>query len=789
MEAPDIKQKILETLINVNTAIKNLRVYPASSAKIKAIIEKIHLNLTVVLQAESPLVMQKSEHGLLLGAEELKKPGEDIWQVDAFAKLLQEFGVENIVIEQNLSKEELTAFLETFAKKPKDVQSVENLRKVFDQKKITHIFLNKEMVSAPAKQEPGKHQILSPLDITDDKIIQSFLSANKEEVDEIEKIEQAVEKADLFLKTFQSRLANITQQQTSFSDEHAAERITSMLSTMDRATSSLEKDERERIVQQISGSISAMGPGITGRIKNQNISNLFGGALTKHLFKETSEHERVGSLFPDLDIALGHKGRSAASQSDAALKEATKPVVPANSAVTRPAQQQPQAAEPQKKADKIDNAELLKEKVRGFIKDEQKPLDETLLADMPVIFDQLDADKEHEMMALIISRLVNSLTEKNQEIRTKSSAALADIIGLLTPERRLKLLERLSPMLVEWIKFETLSTYAYKRICDHLKNLVQNLIEERRFGEALPILDVFSCISAGIIEKNNKAHEISLGIVRALATEANINVLLKTFNSSANDPEKQFEAGSVLVRLGDLAMNRILDVLRGKTASDERVRIIKLFLGLGIRAIPVIRDRLSKPAPWYYLRNMAYIMGHVGNETSAEALKPLLIHENKQLRNEALKSIYKTGGAQRGPILLEVLDYADDQFKLDIVEALGNAKSTQAVTELLKMLDERKTVSADLRDDFEEKICAALGNIGAPEALPLLRKISKASFMSRYAKKVKIAAGLAAVSISRKQGEGNKKGEEEKQTPGDKSSTALNIPLDERDAISEQRLD
>ena len=61
--------------------------------------------------------------------------------------------------------------------------------------------------------------------------------------------------------------------------------------------------------------------------------------------------------------------------------------------------------------------------------------------------------------------------------------------------------------------------------------------------------------------------------------------------------------------------------------------------------------------------------------------------------------------------------------------------------------------------------------------------------MSRYAKKVKIAAGLAAVSISRKQGEGNKKGEEEKQTPGDKSSTALNIPLDERDAISEQRLD
>ncbi|HPD56323.1 MAG TPA: hypothetical protein P5294_08525 [Smithellaceae bacterium] len=778
------KQKMLDVLISVNTAIKNMRVYPASSAKIKDIIDKIHQNFSGMLQAESPLVLQKSGHGLLLGTEELKKPGEDIWQVDAFAKLLREFGIDTLIIEKNISKEELTAFLETIAKMSKNIQSVEDLRRIFDQKKITHVLLNKETVPAPAAPEAGKHQILSPLDITDDKIIQSFLRANKEEADEIEKIEQAVEKADFLLKTFQSRLADITQPQTSFSVGHAAERIAGMLSTMDKVTSFLEKAEKERIAEQISGSISALGPDIVEWLKNQNVGNFFGGALTKHLFKETSAPQPAETLFPDLDITAGPKSRSTAPQSDGALNEITKPVMLAKSNITKHAPQQTEDTGRQNKTGQTDQAAQLKEKVRGFLRDDPKSLfDEKLLADMPVIFDQLDAEKEHEMMASIISRLVNSLTEKNEDIRAKSSAALADIIGLLTPERRIKLLERLSPMLVNWIKFETSSTYAYRKICDYLKNLTQSLIEERRFGDALPILDVFSCISAGIIEKNDKAHEISLNIVRSLATESNINVLLKTFNTSAKDPEKQFEAGSVLVRLGDLAMNRILDVLRGKTDSDERVRIIKLFLGLGQRAIPVIRDRLSKPAPWYYLRNMAYIMGHVGNESSAESLKPLLIHENKQLRNEALRSIYKTGGAQRGPILLEVLAYADDQFKLDIVEALGNAKSAEAVPELLKMLEERKAVSSDLRDDFEEKICVALGFIGAPEALPLLKKISKTSFISRYAKKVKIAAGLAAVSINKKQEEMRKKAE-----AGEKPITELSIPLDEKESLKEKQL-
>ncbi|MBE3115682.1 HEAT repeat domain-containing protein, partial [Candidatus Bathyarchaeota archaeon] len=397
----------------------------------------------------------------------------------------------------------------------------------------------------------------------------------------------------------------------------------------------------------------------------------------------------------------------------------------------------------------------LKETLRSFPKDDQKAfLDEPLMLDLPKLFEQLDAQKEHETMAIIINRLVGNLFSKNADVRSQASTALADIFAGLSHEQQNKLIEKLSTQLIDWIKIEPLATIAYKKICDNLKDLVHNFIRQGRFAEAIPILDVFSNISTGILEKNDKAQEISSDIIRSLTSEEHLAILSKAFNTK--NPNNQIESGGVLVRLDDAAMNRLLDILRDKVDSDERVRIMNIFIGIGKRAVPFIRDRINKTAPWYYLRNLAYILGHIGNESSASALQPLLLHENKRLRMEALKSIYKTGGNERSHILLSVLPQVDDFFKINIIETLGNAKCVDAVPELLSMLKKWRLVATSLRADKEERICAALGLIGSPEALPILLKIAKSNFFLRirpYSKKVKIAAGLAVVSIRKKQEE------------------------------------
>jgi len=205
---------------------------------------------------------------------------------------------------------------------------------------------------------------------------------------------------------------------------------------------------------------------------------------------------------------------------------------------------------------------------------------------------------------------------------------------------------------------------------------------------------------------------------------------------------------------GDITLKRMLDTLQENVDGNERVRIMHLIIGTGQRAIPFVRERIQKDAPWYYLRNMAYILGQIGNEETAGALQPLLQHENERLRQEALKSISKTGGNRRGQLLITALHGADEKFKLNLIEALGNAKAADSVPDLLKILITRPFVTTATRTLMEEKICVALGAIGSPEAIPDLSEIaeSKAFFrVSAYPEKVKAAAARALESIRKKQ--------------------------------------
>ena len=715
----DIKQKALDALIIMNTAIKNLRLYPSTSAKIINAIEKLHRTFLDMLEKKESLIFEKSEKNVLLCGEALSQAGQEKWQVTALLKILLDFGIKNIIFNKGLEKEELNSFMEILSKRPENMKDESDLSRIMKGRNISHITLDKKV------EVPGKidKQVLSPLNITDDKIIQFLMRLNPKSADDPRKLQEMTNKPDFLLQTFQSGLSEIMTQKENLSKLQISESMVNMITLLDKLAASFEKKDQDKISQQIGTSIAAMDPDIVQQLKAQKIEHLFGGTLAKYLARETIQDKAVKPL---------------TSSAGAPVKtKSPEPVVL------------------QQKPDPQSQIIQLKEKLRALPKDDQKPfLDAPMMSALPKLFEQLNAQKEHEAMAIIISRLIGNMFSNDPDVRLQASTALAEIFEGLTRERQDKLITRLSTRLLDWIKIEPLATLAYKKICNNLKDLIHDFILQGRFAEAIPILDVFSNISAGIMEKNDKAYEICLDIIRELASEEHLTILFEAF--STNNPDKQVESGGILVRLGDGSMNRLLDILRDKVDSDERVRIMNLFIGMGRRALPVVRDRISKVAPWYYLRNLAYILGHIGNESSAGALQPLLSHENKRLRLEALKSIYKTGGNERAHILLSVLPFADDQFKLNIIETIGNAKCVEAVPELVKMLKKRKAIASALRTNLEEKICAALGSIGSPEALPILLKITKSNFflsIRRYSEKVKITAGLAVVSIRKKQEE------------------------------------
>jgi HEAT repeat protein len=131
-------------------------------------------------------------------------------------------------------------------------------------------------------------------------------------------------------------------------------------------------------------------------------------------------------------------------------------------------------------------------------------------------------------------------------------------------------------------------------------------------------------------------------------------------------------------------------------------------------------------------------------------LEELLSYENGRVREEALNSICHIGGERAGRVLLSQLANADDVFKIKIVAVLGAKKYQIAVKPLIELLQDRPSLMTDERDDLEERICMALGQVGSEEAIPTLTSIVKQNkfFVTKpYNKKVKAAANKAIEEI------------------------------------------
>ncbi|MGA2782001.1 MAG: HEAT repeat domain-containing protein [Smithella sp.] len=348
------------------------------------------------------------------------------------------------------------------------------------------------------------------------------------------------------------------------------------------------------------------------------------------------------------------------------------------------------------------------------------------------------------------SQISESIVEM-QTVFTRLNAMHGSIESLPSEEKR-DMIKRLSVRTAEWIEMETAVTSAYKKICQSLQTLLQDFITYGFFAEANPIIDVFSKINTGALKKDYEVRKVSLEILRNLASESNINILLKEFNT--NEKHESIEAFQILNGFGDIIMNKLLNIVRNASDSKERISIIHIIEEMGHRAIPAIIASITMNAPWYYLRNMAYILGRIGNETNADILRVLLMHKDKRVHKEALKSIGQIGGNKKGPLLLSFLPQAEGELRVNVIEMLGKIRYTEAVPGLLDMLKNKSLIAKDEQISLQEKICNALGTIGSPEAIKILSEIAESKSIlgiGSYPKEVKSAAERALANIKRKQ--------------------------------------
>jgi len=330
--------------------------------------------------------------------------------------------------------------------------------------------------------------------------------------------------------------------------------------------------------------------------------------------------------------------------------------------------------------------------------------------------------------------------------------AMDGAIGAMPSEEKMAMINKLSIQAAEWVEREENCTLEYKELCRRLEALLQEFISNGFFAEATPIINAFSKINTGTLKKDDGVRDISIRILRNLASDNNFNILFKEINTG--EKNKKNEACQVFAGFGSIVINKLLDGLKKASDSKARISIIHIIEEIGPVAIPAIKASIDMNAPWYYLRNMAYVLGRIGNEKSIDILKPLLLHKEKRVSKEAFKSVYQTGGNMRGSLLLSVLPHVDKELRINIIEMLGKIKCAEAVTDLQFMLKSKAgTMAKNDQISLQEEICNALGAIGSTEAIKILSEIAESKSilgMGAYSKEVKYAAERALAYIKKR---------------------------------------
>jgi HEAT repeat protein len=749
MSNPEIQQKALDALLTLNTAIKNLRLYPPSSAMIVNTIDKLDQAFREMFAEEASLIFAESERVLLVCGEALPQKDQERPQVAAFLDLLLRFGVRSVSFEKGMSREELTIFLELMGMKPEKVSNEGGLQALISEKEVAHILLNEKVYIAKDKN----HEIIAGLDVRDDQIVQYLAASSPESDINLDNVREMAKDANWIGQIFQSGMTQIMRHKGVVANVVLSENMVRMIGILDKVA---DRADQDRIAHLIGKSISDMDPEMINLILVQKIDDLFGGKLFQHVvgqiddkkFEAVARQMNPQGRPPECEAPSAPAGTAATDVTDAYCRIM-------NTDRGRQVQQKMEVVYEREEREKVRQGNRTHEQVRRAIEgDDSLLLDDALMASLPDLIQQLPDGDEQATASMLIEKVVAGLVSLNPEVRAKAPAVLVGVISGYPVERRMELIDGVRERLMNWVRREESASRDYEKICHWLKNLIQDDIQRGRFATTFPLLKVFHQINGGALEKNDTIQTIASDIIGDLASEKTLELLFDELNTNAQN--RQMDAGRILVRLGDVPMNQLLDMLRETDDSNERVRILQLIGEIGSMAVPLVRGRIREDEPWYYLRNLAYLLGRIGTEATVTALEPLLLHKHNRVRQEALKSLQRSGGNERGPLLLSVLPLADEPFKINIVEVLGTLKYTGAVNPLLNMLKDKPLVTAATRVDLEEKICTALGNIGVPEAVPLLTAISRSKgFLSvrTYAEKVRNAAEKALAVIKRKQAE------------------------------------
>jgi hypothetical protein len=205
---------------------------------------------------------------------------------------------------------------------------------------------------------------------------------------------------------------------------------------------------------------------------------------------------------------------------------------------------------------------------------------------------------------------------------------------------------------------------------------------------------------------------------RALLYRDGTTALVAAFHTT--DRLLHPDLSAMLVTIGEGAVPGILEALASEASLAVRKRLLEAVARQGLRAIPFLRPLLEDER-WFLVRNVIFLLRHLGDRTSVPRLKRMLPSARPQLVTEILKTLIAVEDPQWLAHLTRVVDGDDQERAVAAVVVAARVRNPHVVRLLVDRLKRRS--GATLREPLSQELIQALGQLGDPAALPVLKEI------------------------------------------------------------------
>lgn len=340
-----------------------------------------------------------------------------------------------------------------------------------------------------------------------------------------------------------------------------------------------------------------------------------------------------------------------------------------------------------------------------------------MLLESKLLIRDLVSDDDEMYLAMVIKPYAETLDDQNWEIRHLAASTLHDLADELLEGHKPNLADQIVSNLLTRLTEEK-AQQVFQAILNSLEAITVTL---KKFSHGQITAKISATLANELEQLGERSNDETKFIARALGKIGDAKAI-QTLVNLIEDRFLYAESARSLLEIGDTAVQPLIELLKTSEKQSVRFRVAELLVEMGELTVPAIIKELDNDR-WYVRRNACMLIRKICGPEMLSRIAGLIDDESPQVRLEAVRAIGTFGGDIAESLLLKVLDDQDIQLQMLAVYFLGEIGGNTAVHKLGQILEQRSPFLRRADHQLRREICASLGKLKDPDAVPYLAKL------------------------------------------------------------------